>query len=197
MALVWMIALCIGLPGSGHAEDRVADRQAIAEMTYCYAAAVDTLGNHPVVSEVPDTALAEATGKFSECLEPDAKLRLLLDGRTGPALAAGAGGPVEFAKFVRGYFTAYGYVGTLHLVGNLVVKFTGPDSAQVVSQIASTHWLRDGRMLVVPVLYEDRAVRSNSIWRIAERDIIATRFWVVEGYAPNSMDPTLRRPALK
>ena len=111
----------------------------------------------------------------------------------GKPTPAGTGGPAGFAQFVRTYFTAYRYSATQHIVGNVSITFTAPNKASVVSYIQANHWLEDGRLLIVPVRYEDEAVRVDGGWRIAKRDIIANLFWVAQGYFPNPVDPKLSR----
>jgi hypothetical protein len=190
-----ILALLLAAAISGaEAADQNADRLAIADMAYCYAYAVDTLGNNPPTQGTVDTALAEATEMFKGCLTDDAKLLLFLDGPKGKATPMGAGGPAEFAKAVRNYFTAYGYVATQHVVGNIRVTFVTPDRAKVDSYIPALHWLADGRVLLVPVRYEDEAVRVGDRWKVATRNVLALRFWVTDGYAPNPVDPTMARP---
>ena len=184
-----VLALVLGA-ADAQAEDRTGDRAAIAEMLYCYAYAVDTLGNSRPTAPDRDPGLADATARFKRCLAEDAQLQLFFNGPKGTPTQAGSGGPIEFARFVRQYFTASR---TQHIVGNVVVV-TGADAASVTSYIQANHWLGDGRLLIVPVRYEDRAVRVGGEWKIAHRDIIAMRFWVAEGYVPpNPVDPTLAR----
>ena len=180
--------------GSDERPGRAADRLAIADCTYVYAAAVDMLGNHPAPSAGEDTALAGAAAALAECLTQDAQLQLFLAGPNGDSSPLGPGGPDGVAAAVRAYFTAYGYVGTQHSVGNVRVAFTGPDAATATSQIPCFHWFDDGRMLLAPVSYRDGLVRSRGVWKIAKRDIYAMRFWVADGYTPNPHDPTLSRP---
>jgi SnoaL-like domain len=97
---------------------------------------------------------------------------------------------------VREYFTAYGYVQTYHLVGNIRVAFDGEDAADVKSYIDSNHWMADGRFLSAPIEYEDRFERvPGRGWRISERKIVVWRWWVTDGYAPDPTDPSLARPA--
>src|SRR5262245_36197240 len=163
-------------------------------MTYCYAYAVDILGNANSHDSV-DAGLASATAKFKQCLTDDAKLQLFFQGKDGKPTPAGTGGPAAFAQFVRSYFSAYRYSATQHIVGNVSITFTAPNKANVVSYIQANHWLDDGRFLVVPVRYEDEAVREDGGWRIAKRDIIANLFWVTQGYYPNPIDPKLSRAA--
>jgi hypothetical protein len=186
---LWLI-----FPIGAWAQDRADDRAALVEMTYCYAYAVDILGNTGA-HDGTDAGLASATAKFKQCLTDDAKLQLFFQGKDGKPTPAGTGGPAAFAQFVRSYFTAYRYSATQHIVGNVSITFTAPNKANVVSYIQANHWLDDGRFLVVPVRYEDEAVREDSGWRIAKRDIIANLFWVTQGYYPNPVDPRLSRPA--
>lgn len=174
-------------------DDRVVDRLAIADAAYVYGAAVDMLGNNPVTPGAADLALEEAVSLMAQALTPDARLRLLLAGAEGPAQPLGTGGPRAAAQAVRAYFTAYGYVATYHPVSNIRIAFTGLASAKATCRIPCYHWLADGRMLLTPVNYEDRLIRHNGVWQIAERDIFAARFWITEGYTPNPLDPSLER----
>jgi SnoaL-like domain len=174
-------------------KERVADRLAIADAAYLYAAAVDVLGNNPVVDGQEDRALALATQTLDQCLTPDAHLRLFLAGPSGPSIPLGPGGPAAAASAIRAYFKAYGYVGTQHSVGNIRIAFTGPDSASASCQIPCFHWLADQRMLLAPVSYADEAVRAGDVWKIAQRNIYAMRFWVASGYAPDPLDRSLER----
>jgi hypothetical protein len=174
--------------------ERIGDRLAISDATYVYVAAVDTLGNTPVVEGEKDRALAEATAILDECLTSDAQLRLFLAGPSGPSTALGPGGPAGAAAAIRAYFTAYGYVGTQRSVGNVRIAFTAGDRAAVTCQVPCFHWLADGRMLLAPVRYRDETVRRDGRWKIAKRDIYAMRFWVAAGYAPDPLNPRLTRP---
>jgi hypothetical protein len=176
-------------------DERAVDRIAITEMIYLYAQAVDVLGCSPAVAGRPDPALEQAAQLFARCLADDAAVRLYFDGPASPATHAPSDGPLEFARFVRAYFTAYGYVGTYHLVGNIRIQFTGDDTADVTSLINSTHWLADGRMLLAPIHYRDKAVRAGADWKIAERELVVQRWWVTDGYFPTPTDSRLGRPA--
>jgi hypothetical protein len=171
--------------------ERNADRLGIADAAYIYAAAVDILGNNPARDGEEDYALAEATTTLGQCLTADAQLRLFLAGPAGPSTPLGPGGPAGAAKAIRAYFKAYGYVGTQHSVANIRIAFTGRDSAAVTCQIPCFHWLIDQRMLLAPVSYADEMVRVGDVWKIAKRNIYAMRFWVVSGYAPDPLDPSL------
>lgn len=177
------------------ADARGADRLAIADTAILYATAVDLLGNSPVAPGSPDPGLERATALMARALTPDARLSLLLAGPGGPAQPLGEGGPRAVVEAIRTYFTAYGYVGTHHPVANVRVAFMGTDTADATSTIPCHHWLSDGRMLLTPVRYEDRMVRQDDGWRIAERTVLAMRFWVAEGYAADPLDPALPRIA--
>jgi hypothetical protein len=175
--------------------DRTGDREAIAELVHLYAEAVDVLGGHPVSEGEPDPALPRAAELFGQCLAEQATIRLYFEGPDKPRTHAPAEGPEAFARFVRAYFTTYGYVGTYHLVGNVRIRFTGPDTAQTSSLINSTHWLADGRMLLAPISYHDVMTRRpDGRWVITERELVVQRWWVTDGYFPVPTDPTLARP---
>lgn len=176
--------------------DNTADRLEIAECLYRYAEAVDIIGANPVKTGDPDPGIERAADVFRTCLAEDVVVRLFFEGRDGPPVQAGDGGQEKFASFVRAYFTDYGYVQTYHLVGNIRIRFTGPDTAAVRSYINSEHWMADGRFLSAPIEYDDEVVRSATYgWLIRKRDIVVWRWWVTDGYAPDPTDPTLARPA--
>src|SRR5438552_3406986 len=162
-------------------DEHATDRIAITEMIHLYAEAVDVLGCSPVAPADPDPALEQAAHLFGQCLAADAAIRLYFEGPTSPATHAPSNGPLEFARFVRAYFTAYHYIGTYHLAGNVRIQFTGDDTADVTSLINSTHWLADGRLLLAPIQYRDKAVRTGAGWKISERELIVQRWWVTDG----------------
>jgi hypothetical protein len=174
--------------------DRALDRLGIADASYIYGAAVDLIGATPVKPGDPDPALNEAAELFGQAMHEDAKLRLFLAGPSGPSQPMGSGGPAGVARAVRDYFTAYGYIGTQHPVGNVRVSFTGSDTAVGTCLIPCFHWLADGRMLLAPVNYRDGYRRTSGIWKIATRDVFAMKFWIAEGYEPDPLDPSIARP---
>ena len=57
--------LWLAFPASAWAQDRADDRAAIVEMTYCYAYAVDILGNAGA-HDGTDAGLASATAKLKQ-----------------------------------------------------------------------------------------------------------------------------------
>lgn len=180
---------------SGDAQGAI-DRLAIADAAYSYAEAVDLIGANPTPSGSDDPVLEEATRLFAQAMHPDAVLRLFLAGASGPWQPMGQGGPSGVARAVRDYFTAYGYVETQHPVANVRVVFTSADTAQGSCLIPCFHWLADGRMLLAPVNYRDEFRRIDGRWKIARRDVIATRFWIAEGYEPDPLDPAMaKRPS--
>jgi hypothetical protein len=175
--------------------DRAADRLAIAETLYDYAEAMDILGASPIPRGADDPGLRKALPILRQCMTDSVRVRLHFEGPDAPGVDAGAGGPEEFGGFVRAYFTDYGYIQTYHLVGNVRVYFTGPDTADVRSLINSNHWMADGRFLSAPIDYVDKVERgADGHWRIAERAILVWRWWIADGYFPVPTDPTLSRP---
>jgi hypothetical protein len=172
------------------------DRIAISEMIYTYAEAVDILGCHPARPGEDDPALPTAAALFRRCMIHDAAVQLYFEGSAAEPTHAPAEGPQTFANWVREYFTSYGYIGTYHLAGNVRPAFTGTDTADVTSLINSTHWLADGRILLAPIVYRDKARRdADGTWKITARELVVQRWWIAEGYFPVPTDPTLARPA--
>jgi ketosteroid isomerase-like protein len=58
---------------------------------------------------------------------------------------------------------------TSHHLSNVLVEFTGPDAARVVSYVHAWHERADGTIATILGQYQDRFLRLGNHWRIAER----------------------------
>ena len=133
----------------------------VLEESYILAYRKDIFDQYNI--KVPTTLeeMAEAARLVKKNAGIPGIVRLRFHGPGSDPVQAGPGGPTLFARFVREYFTNYGYVQTFHLVGNVRVRFTGEDTAQVRSYINATHWMADGRILRTPIEYDDAVVRGR------------------------------------
>lgn len=77
---------------------------------------------------------------------------------------------------------------TQHLIGNIAITFTGPDTADAVSYVRAWHRFRDHDRpdMVLWGEYHDRWVRVAGEWRIAVRRVLEAGIEPRrEGGAPN------------
>jgi hypothetical protein len=142
--------------------DRLADRAAIADQMYRYARATDWLETH-VHREVflPDCVFASP--------------------HSGDVIGIDA--VVEWMDRALARFEA-----TQHLIGNIWITFTGPDTADAVSYVRAWHRSRDASRpdLVLWGEYHDRWRLVGDGWRIAERRVLEAGIEPRrEGGAPN------------
>ena len=128
--------------------DRLEDRAAIAEQMYRYARATDWLetdGHREVFVE--DCVFASP--------------------HSGDIV--GVDGVVEWMNAALAQFEA-----TQHLIGNISVEFTGPESATAVSYVRAWHRSRDHSRpdMVLWGEYHDQWARIDDTWRIKERRVL-------------------------
>jgi len=62
---------------------------------------------------------------------------------------------------------------THHQLGQMTVRFDGPDTCHASTYVTAWHERFDGSTPVVRLRYLDRLVRSGNRWRIAERRALA------------------------
>jgi 3-phenylpropionate/cinnamic acid dioxygenase small subunit len=142
--------------------DRLEDRAAIADQMFRYARAVDWLeadGHRQVFAEDCVFASPHSGDVF------------------------GVDGVVEWMNAALVQFEA-----TQHLIGNIWIEFTGPDSATAVSYVRAWHRYRDRTRADVVLWgeYHDRWLKLDDCWRIKERRVLEAGIEPRrEGGAPN------------
>jgi hypothetical protein len=146
--------------------DRLEDRAAIEDQMFRYARATDWLEieNHRLVF-VEDSVFA--TPHSGDLLGVDAV--------------------VEYMNRVLPQFDA-----TQHLIGNIWIEFTGPDTANAVSYVRAWHRWPEAEQKADMILwgeYHDRWVLLDGTWRIKERRVLEAG---IEPRRPGGV-PTARR----
>ena len=147
-----------------HEIQELLDKQAIAELTYLYASAIDR----------SDFEL------LATLFTPDAMLHYGVFEAPASKLVAGA----------RGGRPAP-YLMTHHQMGNLLVQFDGHDRATAVSYLHAVHRAqRDGGAIdeMVRARYFDRLVKQEGRWRFSERTLIFDWSQIVPAAAANWWD---------
>ena len=126
---------------------RLDDRAAITEQMFVYARATDWLEpqNHRLVFADDCVFASPHSGDIH-----------------------GVDAVVEWMERVLDQFEA-----TQHLIGNISITFTGPDSATAVSYVRAWHRYRDHDKpdMVLWGEYHDAWERIDGIWRIRERRV--------------------------
>jgi hypothetical protein len=128
--------------------DRLDDRAAIADQMFRYARATDWL----------------ETDRHREVFVEDC---VFASPHSGDIL--GVDGVVEWMNAALAQFEA-----TQHLIGNISVEFTGPESATAVSYVRAWHRSRDHSRpdMVLWGEYHDQWARIDGTWRIKERRVL-------------------------
>jgi hypothetical protein len=142
--------------------DRLDDRAAIADQMFRYARATDWL----------------ETDGHREVFVDDCVFASPHSGDVH-----GVDAVVEWMDGALGQFEA-----TQHLIGNIAIDFTGPDTATAVSYVRAWHRPRDDTRpdMVLWGEYHDRWVKVDDRWRIKERRVLEAGIEPRrEGGAPN------------
>lgn len=145
---------------------RLEDSEAIRDTQFCYGNAQDV-----VYRNYADEARAEREGlaAFQECFTDDANITITFFG--GEPLEA-SGSLTEWIDFVWNFSQTEGYGSTRHLLSNLAVEFTGPDSAVVRSAGTTPHFIRGSETEEQPAVdwitgnYRGDVVRTADGWKL-------------------------------
>jgi len=125
-------------PQAGHAAgDNRTDREAVADLIYCYARGTDAIGDATTNADPLATGLAIYRG----CFAADAEFRAWFpqqpfDSQTFPNPDANPDtapapfiGPAAWAQFVNGVFRGSGYDFTQHIMSNVDVQLKGTSAS--------------------------------------------------------------------
>ena len=134
-------------PQAGHAAgDNRADREAVADLIYCYARGTDAIGDATTQADPLATGLAIYRGCFAE----DAEFRAWFpqqpfDSQAFPNPDANPDtapapfiGPAAWAAFVNGVFRGSGYDFTQHIMSNVDVQLHG-NRALLTAYLNASH----------------------------------------------------------
>lgn len=123
-----------------------ADREAVAELMYCYARGTDEIGDATTNAD----PLAAGLAVYQRCFAPDAEFRAWFpqqpfDSQTFPNPDAHPDtapspfvGPAAWAAFVNSVFRGNGYTFTQHMITNVDVQLQG-NRALLTAYLNATH----------------------------------------------------------
>ena len=144
--LAFVLALPLATTHAAPAVETRADRDAVAELMYCYARGTDEIGD---ATTNPDP-LAAGLAVYQGCFAPDAEFRAWFpqqpfDSQTFPNPDAYPGtapapfaGPAAWAGFVNSVFRGNGYTFTQHMITNVDVQLQG-NRALLTAYLNATH----------------------------------------------------------
>lgn len=169
----------VGSAGSGASAasaDRIADIVAIQNTQACYGRAQDV-----VYRNYANKSRAEREGlaAFGQCFTPGAHVTITVH---GTKVLDRADSIRAWTQFVYQFGHTNGITSTRHLLGNIEVKLTGPDSAVVYSSGITPHFVGQGAGARHPAIdwiignYRGVVHRINGRWLITSFRINADEF---------------------
>jgi hypothetical protein len=137
------------------------EQQEISQVLWgCYAVGADLVGAGDVQGAVDTLRQCFADDMQFEAIMPPAYANL------GFRTAGGAEGFVNVAHQV---YRSLRVTRTQHLITNIRVEKTGPNSAVVYSSALATHVYPDEHVFNATVKFEDEFKRVSGVWKIARK----------------------------
>jgi hypothetical protein len=190
VGLALMLALPVATTHAAPGVETRADREAVAELMYCYARGTDEIGD---ATTNPDP-LAAGLAVYHDCFAPDAEFRAWFpqqpfDSQTFPnpdahpdTAPAPFLGPAAWAGFVNSVFRGNGYTFTQHMITNVDVQLQG-NRALLTAYLNATHVISGeaigGPSRCVAVAngtYSMQAVKRRGRWVATSLDLTLITF---------------------
>ena len=146
VGLAFMLALPLATTHAAPTVETRADREAVAELMYCYARGTDEIGDATTNAD----PLAAGLAVYRGCFAADAEFRAWFpqqpfDSQTFPnpdaypeTAPAPFVGPAAWAGFVNAVFRGNGYTFTQHMISNVDVQMQG-NRALLTAYLNATH----------------------------------------------------------
>ena len=146
VGLAFLLALPMATTHAAPAVETRADREAVAELMYCYARGTDEIGDATTNAD----PLAAGLAVYRGCFAADAEFRAWFpqqpfDSQTFPnpdaypdTAPAPFVGPAAWAGFVNAVFRGNGYTFTQHMITNVDVQMQG-NRALLTAYLNATH----------------------------------------------------------
>ncbi len=191
--LALAVLLLFAGPAAVYATDRsgsaVGAQDRVEDLAVCYArgtdaigSAVGAIGDQPLDSTVnlADPDFARGLAFYRRCFDRGFSFTLLFNGE--PALTVPdpatrtkeTDAALQWANFVNNAFRAPGYVNTQHHMGSISSTVRG-NRATMTSYLIATHVFgptsANTGVNIVNGTYDDRVVRRQGRWLIAERHL--------------------------
>jgi hypothetical protein len=169
---------------------RRSDREAVAEVIYCYARGTDEIGDSTTNAD----PLAAGLAVYRGCFTPDAEFRAWFpqqpfDSQTFPNPAANPDtapapfiGPEAWAGFVNAVFRGNGYTFTHHMISNVDVEVNGT-RALLTAYLNASHVISGDTIggpsrcvAVANGTYSLVAEKRGGKWRATQLDLTLVTF---------------------
>jgi hypothetical protein len=165
---------------------RTQDREAIEAVASCYGRAQDAIFLH---WQDREAGRLEALDILRTCFTEDVEVSLFFF--DGPEPAVTTSSLEAWVDFVSSFATSGDYTSARHLIGNVHVELTGPDTARMTSSSITPHYIRGttdptGQPTVDLVIgnYVDELVREDGVWRTHRKLVVADEYWRGLGFYP-------------
>jgi hypothetical protein len=188
-AFLVAVALTIS-GGNALAQGQRTDREAVADLMYCYARGTDAIGD----STTNANPLAAGLAIYRQCFTANAEFRAWFpqqpfDSQTFPNPDANPStapapfmGPAAWAGFVNGVFRGNGYDFTQHMITNVDVQIHG-NRALLTAYLNASH-VRSGDTIGGPSrcvavangTYSMQAVKQRGRWLATRLDLTLITF---------------------
>jgi hypothetical protein len=186
-----LIALALTLASvSALAAGQRTDREAVADLMYCYARGTDAIGDTTTHTD----PLAAGIAIYRQCFAPNAEFRAWFpqqpfDSQTFPNPEANPGtappvfiGPAAWATFVNGVFRGNGYDFTQHIITNVDVEIHG-NRALLTAYLNASHVISGDTIggpsrcvAVANGTYSMQAVKQRGHWVATQLDLTLITF---------------------
>ena len=141
----------------------------------CFAVGADLVGTGDVPGAKDVLRKCFADDMASEAVLPPAYASL------GFTTSGGADGWVEVANQI---YRSFHFTRAQHLITNIVIKKTGPDTAIVNSGALAVHVYPDERVFNATVKFVDDFRRMNGVWKITHRAMTLTSVSQAAAWVP-------------
>lgn len=165
---------------------RAEDREAIETVAACYGRAQDVLFLN---WQDREAGRLEALDIFRTCFTEDVEITLFF--LNSPEPASQTFSLSAWVDFVVGFAEDGDYTSARHLIGNVLVESIDGNTARMVSESLTPHFIRHTGTDPAPTAdfitgnYVDELVRGpDGVWRTYKKIIVADEYWRGQGVYP-------------
>jgi len=151
-------------------------QQEISQVLWsCYAVGADFVG----VGEVQ-----RAKDVLGKCFTDDMQFEAIMPPAYTNLNFRTSGGAEGFVNSANQLYRSLGLTRTQHLISNIRVEKTGPDSAVVYSSALATHVYPNEHVFNATVKVEDQFKRIRGVWKFARKTMTVISLTQAGAWAP-------------
>lgn len=141
----------------------------------CFAVGADLVGGGDV---------AGARAVLPACFSSDMTSEAILPPAYAALAFATSGGTDGWLQVANGIYRQFGFTRVQHLITNVVVHRTGPNTAIVKSDALAVHVYPDEHTFNATLKFEDRFREINGQWKITHRTMTVTSLTQAAAWQP-------------